>query len=153
MKIRRRYAFVVSALAMATVLWFRSPISAEELGIDFWHISELESQIARHEQRCREIDLNGQHTMNRIRTREQILRNLVNQQITFHEAANGFLALNQQEPSAISYLRAKWPGGTDLDRAYGQVYIQLRSMDEPAMQDCAKNLLCEMIVLRPYIDV
>lgn len=151
MKLRRRYALIVACLALSAMFWFRSPISAEELGIDFWNIHTLENDMARSEDRSREMDFACQSTLTRIKSREQVIINLINHEISFDEAARAFLNYNMMQKSALEYLRGRYPHGTDLDRAYLQVIMHVSTIEDPQAMSTVELLNCELVATRSYM--
>ncbi|WP_020472150.1 hypothetical protein [Zavarzinella formosa] len=151
MKIRTRSVTCLGFVALCVGIWFQSPVTAEEIGFDFWNLGELEDQISRGEVRNREIDRNDQQILSRMALRQEILKNLIAEKITLEEAGRGFLALNQTEPAAIGYLRIMYPNGTDLDRAIYQVVIQMNVSQHPGSRECHEVLKCEVLAICSHI--
>lgn len=110
MKMRTRSFIGVGVAALGVLAWAQSPLTAEEMGLDFWNVGELEKQIANGERRHAELERNDQVVMNRIRLRHQILDNLLADKITLDEAGRGFAALNASDPARRQRLEDAVPG-------------------------------------------
>ncbi len=149
MKMRTRSFIGVGVAALGVLAWAQSPLTAEEMGLDFWSVGELEKQIANGERRHAELERNDQVVMNRIRFRRQILDNLLADKITLDEAGRGFAALNASDPVVGSVLKMQFPDGTDFDRAVRQVIKHLAGHLTPGSAERAELLRCELAAARP----
>ena len=151
MKMRTRSIVGVGLAAIGVLAWTQSPLTAEEMGLDIWNVSDLETQIARGERRNSELDRADQLIQERIRFRQRILANLYEEKITLEEAGRGFLTLNLTEPTAIGYLRTTSPKGTDLDLSVRQVVMQMRCFPAAGSAERHDMLKCELAVARPHM--
>lgn len=151
MKMRARSYIGLGLLVVGVTAWYGSPVSAEELGLDIWHIGDLENQMKRGERHATDIERRGQITLERIRLRGVILANLLDGKTTLDEAGRGFLALNQSDPTVFAHLKVTHPAGTDMDRALWQLVSHLAKHYLPGSAERAVTLKCEMAVTHPHI--
>jgi len=151
MKMRARSYIGVGLLAFGVTAWYGSPVSAEELGLDIWHVGELENQMKRGERHATDLERRDQITLERIRIRGVILANLLAGKTTPEEAGRGFLALNQSDATVLAHLRAAHPAGTDTDRAIRQMVVHLESHHLAGSRERALTLKCELAVTHPHI--
>jgi hypothetical protein len=128
MKFSKASLCCVALIASIAVIIFVSPATAEEWGIDFWRMGELEQQIARCETRRLEMERVDQVIVGRTALRHGIIRNLCSKQISLEEAASGFLTLNQTEPSSIKYLQLTHPNRSDYELSVIQVMMHIKNM-------------------------
>ncbi len=149
MKMRTRSFIGVGVAALGILAWAQSPLTAEEMGLDFWNVGELEKQLAHGERRHAELERNDQVVMNRVRLRRQILDNLLADKITLDEAGRGFAALNATDPTVGGVLKTQFPDGTDIDRAVRQVIKHLACHLTPGSAERAERLRCEGAAARP----
>jgi len=122
------HTMLVSSFLAATVVAGLTayPSFAEENGIDFWNMGVYQRQIdSCHKERGR-LQIENEVTFRRIETKEEALQELVENRISFEEAALRFEDANSTLHSTTMYL-VKFPAKNDRERAARQVIAYLKS--------------------------
>ena len=153
MKVRTCSIIGVGLLVCGVAAGARSAVTAEDLGLDFWRVPDLENQVASGEDRYAELDRQDDAVKARMVVRNQLLADLLAAKITLDEAGRAFLALNRQDTSIIEAMRLYHPAGTDSDRAFRQVVRHMAAMASPGCRDRAEDLKCELAARHPHIDL
>ena len=120
------------------------PETTEELGIDFWHISALESQCADEEQLEQAIDRESQKAQRRIEIRQSVVSDVLDGRRTLPDAAAIFADLNRSHVRVGGFAKAYFAGRTDLEIAARQVIEQVKRSNDRRGPTVAAALKAEL---------
>jgi hypothetical protein len=134
-------ALTVSA-ALATVAT-ACPETSEELGIDFWHVSALESDCAHEEQFEQAIDRETEQVRRRIDVRQSVVSDMLDGRRTLADAAAVFAELNRAHVRAGGYAKAYFGDKSDVEIAALQVIEQVKRSLDPRGEKVAAALKAE----------
>lgn len=131
----------VSAVFAASALIASNTSLAEDLGIDVWHVPDLQDRVAAAESRDVELSRESTVVLRRLDWRSDVVADLIAGRISGGDAHARFLDANQSHPKATQYLRRMWPGRSDEERTARQLVVYVRVSGHPG---AAADLECEL---------
>jgi hypothetical protein len=115
-------AFVtgVSGVGVAAPDW------SADLGLDFWNVPQLNSEIDRMRQHSEELDQQTRSTMRRLAAKADVMDELHRGELTLREAAARFRNLNTGNPIFAEQARLNRPACSDDECQYWNVIDSAR---------------------------
>jgi hypothetical protein len=118
----------LSALAVAGLC--SHPSFAKDAGFDFWNVDELQQQKMTDQEKHQRMSRQNEIVLRRLDLREDVMKELLNEQISFEEATARFVEFNQTLPTKVG-VAVTFPGKTEEDRAAWQLLSYLSSRRTP----------------------
>ena len=140
----RACAFGIISIALSTTgCWSRVGV-ASDLGLDFWNLNRLDTEMKKSAQIGLDLDRKLMAVMRRCALKQDLAVDLIDGRITLSEAAVRYRELNSMEPVLINLLRDAIPAGTDEIRAARQVIEFVTNADHPRGLEVAAKLKREL---------
>jgi len=114
------------------------PALAQDAGIDFWHVPDLQGGLSDSHRRARDLELEGEAIERRIALRIETVREVVAGRVEIDEAVRRFAELNRMDPPGLSRVRYMYAGATDEERAGWQLVSHLRAYRDAVARSGAR---------------
>ena len=140
----RACAFGIISTALSTTgCWSRVDV-ASDLGLDFWNVNRLESEMKKSAQMGLDLGRKLTAVLRRCALKQDLAIDLIDGRITLYEAGVRYRELNSMEPVTIDLLRDAILAGTDEMRAARQVIEFVTNADHPSGPEVAAKLNREL---------
>jgi hypothetical protein len=129
MKMRLRALLAVGLCLTATLTAY--PSLAEDAGIDFWNVSDLQTRMSTQDSQSRSLDRESEVTLHRTMIRAEIAGDVAEGRTTFEQAACRYSEVNRSCAKALKFTRKTYEGKSDEERAGWQLIAHLRVHPHP----------------------
>jgi hypothetical protein len=144
MRLLLRAAAVSSFLAAVAVAGLSAcPTLADEVEA-LTLVMDDQARLAAAEESIARIDQESELVQRRAAIKQEVVRDLLEGRLTFDDAVRMFADSNRMQESATTYLRRRYPGRTDDERAAWQLIGYLRLTHNPRARMLADQGECEL---------
>jgi hypothetical protein len=139
----RTRTIVVAALATVAALSSVGLGWREEFDLGFVGPGSSIGETRLEQQRLDSMNQECERTSRRVSMRESIVENLLSGLLTLREAAEQFDALNHTNPPTLAFIRSRFEGNSDEERAARQViaFVGEYLMQRPSEREKALQRL------------
>ncbi len=112
---------------------FPEPEWPQELGFDFWSLSDLDPEFHAEQRRRADLDALDATALQRVALKDAVIRDLLNGRMTLVEAAGQFRRINDNYANADAILRLMFPGTTTEEALCRNVltFVEMSLQNEP----------------------